>query len=181
MASNFKQANDKVIVGDDAPIDGDPLCTNLSAFPVKTIYINENTGTIYARNTVNGNAADWVSQSSTPVTTPGIDDVLAAGNDAGGAIIKNLGDPVDDQDAGTKKYVDDNNGIDSVLGKSQPFTSNHSVDQAGFNMSFQNGVIDCGDLQINTDNEGKIRLNSPNGNTWILTVSDAGALVITAD
>lgn len=37
-------------------------------------------------------------------------DTLALGNDANGLGIVNLLDPVDDQDAATKKYVDDNSG-----------------------------------------------------------------------
>jgi len=39
---------------------------------------------------------------------PTLDDVLVSGNDGDGQLIKNIGDPVDDQDAATKKYVDDN-------------------------------------------------------------------------
>lgn len=42
--------------------------------------------------------------------------VLAEGNDADGASIANLADPSDDQDAATKKYVDENSGAGSVPG-----------------------------------------------------------------
>lgn len=39
--------------------------------------------------------------------TPALDAVLAQGNDAGGALIRNVADPLLDQDAATKDYVDD--------------------------------------------------------------------------
>jgi hypothetical protein len=46
--------------------------------------------------------------------------VLTEGNDGGALQIKNIADPTDDQDAATKKYVDDNSGggaVDSVNGQ----------------------------------------------------------------
>lgn len=74
MASHFLQLNDRISQGEGAPANGDALCTSTSLFPIGAIYIDNNTGILYARNTANGNAADWVSQSA---GTPGIDDVLA--------------------------------------------------------------------------------------------------------
>lgn len=77
MASNFKQVNDRLIAGDGDPSDGDGLSTNLSLFPINTIYINNSTGKVFARDAANGVAADWVSQEAGG--TGGIDDVLAVG------------------------------------------------------------------------------------------------------
>lgn len=73
MASHFLQLNDRISQGEGAPANGDALCTSTSLFPVGAIYIDNNTGILYARNTANGNAADWVNQSG----GGGIDDVLA--------------------------------------------------------------------------------------------------------
>jgi hypothetical protein len=80
MASHFLQLNDKISQGEGAPVDGDALSTSLSLFPVGAIYIDNNTGTVYARNTATGAAADWVN-SAGGGSTPGIDDVLAVGQE----------------------------------------------------------------------------------------------------
>lgn len=44
-----------------------------------------------------------------------LDEVLAMGNDANAQNITNLADPINDQDAATKKYVDDNGGGSSLF------------------------------------------------------------------
>lgn len=63
MASHFLQLNDRISQGEGDPADGDALCTSLSLFPVGAIYINNDTGKLFARNAADGVAADWVSQS----------------------------------------------------------------------------------------------------------------------
>jgi hypothetical protein len=70
MANSFKQLNDRISQGEGAPEDGDALSTNLSLFPVGAIYIDNNTGRLYARNSIAGNAADWVN--GLVGSTPGI-------------------------------------------------------------------------------------------------------------
>jgi len=76
MASNFLQLNDRISQGEGAPVDGDAISTSITLFPIGAIYIDNNTGILYARNTANGNAADWVSSAG---GGGGIDDVLAEG------------------------------------------------------------------------------------------------------
>lgn len=62
--------------------------------------------------------ADDVAEGDVPVigipsaTTPGIAEVVDAGNDLEGQRIVNAGDPEDDQDVATKAYVDANAGGD---------------------------------------------------------------------
>lgn len=73
MASNFRQS--RIVVGDGNPADGDGICTNLSLFPINTLYINSETGAVFVRNTANGNAADYVQgaggSSFLPITGTG--------------------------------------------------------------------------------------------------------------
>lgn len=64
MASNFINTGANVIQGDGDPANGDGICTNLALFPVGAVYINSQTGKLFVRNTADGVAADWVSQSS---------------------------------------------------------------------------------------------------------------------
>lgn len=72
-------------------------------------------------------------------------------------------------------------GIDAVLAKSEQLTLNRSVDQNGFELSFINGKFYHGDLEINTQNGGKITMTSPNGNSWIMSISDTGEWVVQSD
>lgn len=61
MAQGYKET--KSIQGDGAPTTGDALCTNLSLFPIGTIYTDSVTGIVYVRNAAAGVEADWVSSS----------------------------------------------------------------------------------------------------------------------
>jgi hypothetical protein len=62
MANNFKNVG-TVIGGDGDPSNGDGLCTNLSLFPINSVYINNTTGKVWSRDAAAGVAADWVGQS----------------------------------------------------------------------------------------------------------------------
>lgn len=74
MASGFRQANGRVIVGEGDPAEGDALCTILSLFPENTLYVNNNTGKLWVRNAENGVLADWVGASGA-----GIDGIESSG------------------------------------------------------------------------------------------------------
>ncbi len=58
-----------------------------------------------------GNSVDLSAiQDGTGTDDQTLSEVLGSGNDANSTKITNLADPTLDQDAATKKYVDDNDG-----------------------------------------------------------------------
>lgn len=81
MASDFRQVNDRLIQGEGVPATGDPLVMNVQTFPKGTIYVNNDTGEVFARNADDQVVDDWVSQGSEVPGTPTIDQVLAASVD----------------------------------------------------------------------------------------------------
>lgn len=65
--------------------------------------ININTNGVSDGETINININDDGVQ-----VTPTLQDILTNGNDGGGLEVANIADPLSDQSAATKKYVDDN-------------------------------------------------------------------------
>lgn len=90
---------------------------------VNGVYFNQNAYSISVDslifNTYTIQSGDEIfirsCQSVVSSGTPNINQVLSSGNNAGGALIKNIGDPVDAQDAVTLSYLEANSGGDDTL------------------------------------------------------------------
>lgn len=80
-----------------------------------TIYCNEAPNKGQYKLTDGVTALGSISFSGGSGGSQNLDDVLTEGNDGGANQIKNILDPTDDQDAATKKYVDDNAGGASII------------------------------------------------------------------
>ena len=63
MAENITINKRHVFTGSGAPQDSDKLCQDESQHPLKSVYIDEDTGSVYCRNAVNKVAADWQNSS----------------------------------------------------------------------------------------------------------------------
>ena len=78
-------------------------------------------------------------------------------------------------------------GIDDVLARGQPLSEERTISLDGNALNFtagsiiSDGAINCLSLEISKSDGGSIFIRSPNGSHWIITVSDAGELVISAD
>jgi hypothetical protein len=59
MAATSIKTSKKTITGTGVPADGDRISTDVTAFPLGTVYINRTTGFVYVRKAVAGVAADW--------------------------------------------------------------------------------------------------------------------------
>lgn len=90
---------------------------------VNGVYFNQNAYSISVDslifNTYTIQSGDEIfirsCQSVVSSGAPNINQVLSSGNNAGGALIKNIGDPVDGQDAVTLSYFEANSGGDDTL------------------------------------------------------------------
>lgn len=56
-----------------------------------------------------------------------------------------------------------------------------TVDLGGHVLTFSNGNVVLSDPLSFVDNTNFIRMFSPDGSPWLVTVSNAGAIVVTAD
>lgn len=86
--------------------------------------------------------AQIVAQAAASAVTPSLADVLGEDNDADGEKITNLDDPSTDQDAATKKYVDDTVAAVTAGGVTATITVlDFTIPGAYYTVVIENGII----------------------------------------
>jgi hypothetical protein len=164
---------------------------NLTPFKFKTT--EQATGVIMNLTLeLDGNllCTDFVISPVFPIANNGgsqnLTQVLTVGNDGGGEQIKNIADPTEDQDAATKKYVDDNAGGDFIplAGTEVGSPVTGTIEIAPYIPTFfsQDGVGTRAEINIgNLDDLGVNIQHEYSGNISGINVKNTGLQVYSDD